>query len=102
MKTKFCPKCGKQLLEYTTECANCGCQFDKRIWDESSRSWLASLLLCLFLGGLGAHRFYTGYIGIGIIQLLTAGGFGLWWLIDLIFIITGSFKDIDGKELSKN
>jgi hypothetical protein len=53
---------------------------------------MVALLLCLFLGGLGVHRFYLGYIGIGIVQLLTAGGCGIWSLIDLIRIITGDLK----------
>jgi len=61
------------------------------------KSQLVALLLCIFLGGLGIHRFYLGYTGIGVIQLLTAGGFGVWALIDLIMIITGDLKPKDGE-----
>lgn len=50
--------------------------------------WIAALL-CIFLGGLGIHRFYLGYTTIGIIQLLTGGGCGIWVIIDLIRILTG-------------
>jgi len=55
----------------------------------AGKSQTAALLLCIFLGGLGIHRFYLGDTLIGIIQLLTFGGFGIWVLIDLIMIITG-------------
>jgi hypothetical protein len=60
------------------------------------KSQLIALLLVIFLGGLGIHRFYLGYTTIGIIQLLTAGGCGVWALIDLIRIITGDLKPADG------
>ena len=60
---------------------------------ESQKSWLATVLLCQFLGTLGMHRFYTGRIISGIFQLLTFGGFGIWVFIDLIMIYTDSFKD---------
>ena len=57
---------------------------------------LVATLLCAFLGGLGIHRFYLGYTGIGIIQLLTLGGLGIWALIDLIRSITGDLKPKNG------
>jgi TM2 domain-containing membrane protein YozV len=63
----------------------------------SGKSQLIALLLCIFVGGLGIHRFYLGYIGIGILELLTAGVFGILWLIDLIRIITGDLKPKDGE-----
>jgi len=60
---------------------------------------LTAFLLALFLGGLGVHRFYLGYTGIGIAQLLTAGGCGIWALIDIIKIATDKLPDFDGNEL---
>jgi len=65
------------------------------------KSWVAALLLCLFLGGLGIHRFYVGKVGTGILQLLTFGGFGLWALIDLIMIAAGKFGDKQGYALAR-
>lgn len=66
---------------------------------KSDKDWLVTLLLSLFLGSLGVHRFYVGKIGTGILQLITLGGCGIWTLIDLIMIVTGSFKDKDGYEI---
>lgn len=63
----------------------------------SGKSQLVALLLAIFVGGIGIHRFYLGYTGIGVIQLLTAGGCGIWALIDLIRIITGDLQPKIGK-----
>jgi TM2 domain-containing membrane protein YozV len=66
-----------------------------------TKSWIAALLLCLFLGGLGVHRFYVGKVGTGVVMLLTLGGLGVWVLVDLIMIIVGSFKDKQGMALAR-
>lgn len=52
-----------------------------------------ALLLCLFLGGIGAHHFYVGKVGTGLIYLFTLGLFGFGWLIDFILIVIGAFRD---------
>lgn len=67
--------------------------------NSGSKSQLVAFLLCTFLGTFGAHRFYLGYIGIGVVQLLTAGGCGIWAFIDWIRILTGKMKTKDGDEL---
>ncbi|HAK10757.1 MAG TPA: hypothetical protein DIW54_00765 [Chitinophagaceae bacterium] len=66
-----------------------------------NKSQLIALLLVILVGSLGIHRFYLGYTWQGIVQLLTAGGCGIWWLIDLIRIITGDLKPKDGEYASK-
>ncbi|NNN21832.1 MAG: TM2 domain-containing protein, partial [Acidimicrobiales bacterium] len=65
----------------------------------SEKSKIVAGLLQLFLGGFGVGRFYLGYSGIGVAQLLTCGGLGLWALIDAIMILTGSVKDSNGLPL---
>lgn len=66
---------------------------------KSEKNFVATLLLCFFLGGLGIHRFYVGKIGTGILQLITLGGLGIWALIDFIIIVTGNFKDKEGAKI---
>ena len=65
----------------------------------SNKSRLVALLLCIFFGEFGIHRFYVGKIGTGILWLCTAGLFGIGWLVDLIKICIGSFRDNVGTPL---
>ena len=62
-----------------------------------------ALILCViglvFVPGL--HRFYTGHIGTGVLQFLTFGGCLVWQVIDLIAILTGAFKDAEGRPLKE-
>ena len=64
---------------------------------KSEKSWGTCFLLFLFLGYLGAHRFYAGKIGTAILYIFTFGGVGIWALVDLISIVLGSFTDKEGK-----
>lgn len=67
----------------------------------SEKRILPAFLLCFFLGCFGAHRFYVGKIGTGILQLLTLGGLGIWALLDWIMIIIGAFTDKQGQKLTE-
>ncbi len=62
----------------------------------SEKSFVATLILAILLGGFGVHRFYVGKIGTGIVMILTLGGLGIWTLIDVIMIAVGNFKDSNG------
>ncbi|AZC13214.1 TM2 domain-containing protein [Microbacterium sp. ABRD28] len=64
---------------------------------ESSRSFVAAWLLSLLLGFLGVDRFYLGKVGTGILKLLTAGGLGIWYVIDLVLLLAGLARDADGR-----
>jgi TM2 domain-containing membrane protein YozV len=66
---------------------------------KSDKQKLVAALLCFLLGSIGIHRFYLGYTTIGIIQILTVGGCGIWAIVDLVMILTGGLKDSDGREL---
>jgi len=68
---------------------------------KSKKEKLPAFLLCLFLGALGAHRFYVGKIGTGILWLFTGGLFGIGWLIDIIIILKNSFKDSKGNPITE-
>ena len=65
------------------------------------RSWYTTAFLCMFLGWLGVHRFYTGRVVSGIVQLLTFGGFGIWTIVDLVMIYADGFRDDMGMPLSR-
>ena len=103
----FCPKCGSQNDNGSNFCNTCGInllitQDSNGIQIISEKNWLITLLLCVFLGVVGVHRFYVGKTGTGILMILTGGGFGIWMLVDVIMIATNSFTDVNGLKLNKN
>ena len=116
----FCQQCGAEIEANATSCKNCGAAAGSGPMPMNAppvappaaatqvvyaqpegRSWVATLLLCFFVGVFGVHRFYTGHIVIGVVQLLTGGMCGIWTLIDFILILAGAYKDAEGRPLYK-
>ncbi len=113
-KTKFCKHCGGKIPEAAVVCTLCGCQVEEVRQTEqpnivinnsnnnvnsnvnaniagalgirTRNKWVA-FLLCVFLGYLGAHKFYEGKAGMGIVYLFTFGLFGIGWFIDCISLL---------------
>lgn len=95
--SSFCPSCGKPLQSQPD---SAGQTFNTpQATKEKEDRWLIALILCIVLGGLGVHRFYTGNTTTGIIMLLTLGGCGIWALIDLIMIACNTYVDGNGQTL---
>ena len=66
---------------------------------KSRKIRLIALVLCVVLGIFGVHHFYVGRIGWGLLYLFTAGLFAIGWIVDIILILAGSYKDCDGLPL---
>ncbi len=120
----FCQNCGAETRPEQEVCLKCGILLKKQK-DPTRKNQLIALLLCLFIGSLGVHRYYMGRVGSGVAMLLLylSGffaflftiryrglyvlaaiafvGFFVWWIIDLISIATGKMKDGEGRELGK-
>lgn len=62
------------------------------------KKWVA-FFLCLFFGYFGVHRFYVRKMGTGILWLFTFGLGGIGWLVDLVMILLGAFRDNMGQPL---
>ena len=67
----------------------------------SNRNWNTALLLSILMGIFGADRFYVGRTGLGILKLVTFGGYFVWWVMDVILLLQGRMKDDLGKLVQK-
>lgn len=115
VKTKFCKHCGAKIPEDAVLCTACGRQVEViaqqtaaqpqivinnantntntnanvnggMMYRKICNKWV-SLLLCIFLGYFGGHKFYEGKVGMGILYILTFGLFGIGWIIDIVAIL---------------
>ncbi len=68
----------------------------EEIQQTSDKEFIATILLCFFLGNIGVHRFYVGKVGTGILMIITCGGLGIWTIVDFIMIACSAFRDSNG------
>jgi ribosomal protein L40E len=102
--SKYCVECGALVRKNVEICPKCGVRqpyVSSSSTSTGEKSFVTALVLSIVLGSLGVDRFYLGYIGLGILKLITLGGCGIWALIDIILIATGKMKDAQGNELER-
>lgn len=66
------------------------------------RNYFVALILSITVGEFGIDRFYMGKIGTGILKLITLGGIGIWWIIDIVLVATGEMRDKNGNRLVRD
>lgn len=65
------------------------------------RNYFIALGISIFFGEFGIDRFYLGKVGTGLLKLVTIGGLGIWWIIDIIRIASGNMRDKNGNTLTR-
>jgi len=108
----LCPNCSTTFSEATLNCPSCGAlagdpprtasgvpvASNFNAMDDRC-DWLTTLLLTIFLGKFGVHRFYTGHIAMGVLMFFTLGCCGVLWIYDIIMIVTDKYQDSEGRPL---
>ena len=102
-ENNFCKSCGKPIGNHFEVCPYCGAKTGNKM--ASGKDWMVCLILLVFAGMLGIHKFYVGRTSEGVVMLvLTLTFIGaiasfVLWIIDLIQLVRGDFKDSEGKYL---
>jgi hypothetical protein len=94
---RYCWSCGSETLPAAELCVKCGV----RLKSAGDKEWVIALLLSILVGALGVDRFYLGYVGLGIVKLLTAGGCGIWYIVDIVLIAMNKLPDAEGRPLKR-
>ena len=92
---RYCQSCGQATVPGAEICVKCGV----RLGRGGEKDWMVALILSILLGTFGVDRFYLGYVGLGIVKLVTFGGCGIWWLVDVILIAMNKLPDAQGNPL---
>lgn len=106
----YCSHCGKELPPEATACSRCRHAVLPNIVYPyvcpilavpPQRRFCTTVAFAVFLGIFGGHRFYTGHTTTAVIQLFTFGGFGIWFFIDIVLILSNNFYDREGRSLKE-
>jgi hypothetical protein len=97
MGNRYCQSCGQETVPGAEICVKCGV----KLGHGGGKDWMVALILSILLGTFGVDRFYLGYVGLGILKLVTLGGCGIWWLIDVILIAMNKLPDAQGNPLQQ-